>query len=186
MVRVKVLILNDRKLDVLELPKNIEGSFWITDDKNDNLIAVEALQNQWVFVSNQNYSIMNGKEAVSSLPLSVHTFYTLKSKTGLKTLYTMDDCDFSFKLYKIQDMNAIHIGLKDNNEIIYAEPLIQDQQIVLNYNQEKWSIHKSKEEWLYINQTRNYEEETFLKNGDEVFWYGLRFTVFQNYLLLNI
>ncbi len=182
---MKVLILNDRKLDVLELPKNIEGSFWITDDKNDNLIAVEALQNQWVFVSNQNYSIMNGKEAVSSLPLSVHTFYTLKSKTGLKTLYTMDDCDFSFKLYKIQDMNAIHIGLKDNNEIIYAEPLIQDQQIVLNYNQEKWSIHKSKEEWLYINQTRNYEEETFLKNGDEVFWYGLRFTVFQNYLLLN-
>ena len=57
---MKVVLFNDTRLQKLTLPKKIEGSFWLTDDLNNdnNIINIEAINDKWVLKGNQDAKII--------------------------------------------------------------------------------------------------------------------------------
>ena len=57
---MKVFVLNSKNLDVIDLPKKVEGIFWISDlDKKEiPAIMIEARKNDWVLKSNELFRVI--------------------------------------------------------------------------------------------------------------------------------
>ncbi len=68
---MKLILLNQTKLTKLELPRKIEGSFWVVDElnKNANIVNVEAEGNNWILKENSDAKIIFNGSYVPSLKL---------------------------------------------------------------------------------------------------------------------
>ena len=57
---MKVFVLNSKNLDVIDLPKKVEGIFWICDldKKGIPAIMIEARKNDWVLKSNELFQVI--------------------------------------------------------------------------------------------------------------------------------
>lgn len=184
---MKVFILNQKNLDVLDLPKDIEGSFWLLDmdQKNEKILGIEAKDNHWVSYSNSIYKLVKNDQEVSSLVLEDNKLYTLKGNKITKLFYTSRNYDISFRLYQCKNCTSIKIGRDASSHICFQSEMIKATYLTLQYESDKIYLLKNKEEWVYVNGIRSYGDRVLLHNGDELFWYGLRLVVFNQYLFVN-
>ena len=56
---MQLIIIKNNKLRYFFLPNKVFGNYWIKDDQNENLINIEAANNQWVLRSNDETKILN-------------------------------------------------------------------------------------------------------------------------------
>ena len=60
---MKIMLMDATKLVNLVLPREVFGNYWIVNDKKENLVSVQAIDNNWVLKSNSEVKVFrNGTE----------------------------------------------------------------------------------------------------------------------------
>ena len=73
------MLMDATKLVNLVLPKEVFGNYWIVNDKKENLVSVQAIENNWVLKSNSEVKVFRNGTAVEEALLEEEKFYTLKN-----------------------------------------------------------------------------------------------------------
>ena len=80
---MQITIIKKNKLNVFTLPEKISGNYWITDFENGkkiNLINIEATENGWNIISNNDaYIVDNNDVMIPYTILKDYNFYLLKN-----------------------------------------------------------------------------------------------------------
>ena len=192
---MQITIIKKNKLSLFILPDNINGSHWITDFENGkkiNLINVEATENGWNLISNQDaYVVDNNDTLVPYTILKNYNFYVLKKnyKNEKYYIYCSPVYDMTYKEIGIGANSKIMVGNTLNNEIVYNlngipnkafEIEKKDRYYYLTILDEKTSV--------YVNQNRVLSSKR-LEYGDIIFMFGLKIILMRkdshDYLLVN-
>lgn len=196
---MKVILEDGNKLITLKLTKDIVGNYWLANSKKDNLVNIEAVDNNWVLKSNVDTKIIkniNFKETDLLTNLNQLDSIILKDfinfylmETGSKKVYkvfVMPTYDYTISQFMI-DFNKysnISIGnsksslinckindfLKEQVNIIYKEGVLR----VIN-NNPKLN--------MYVNNI--IESDKVIFSGDIIFIDGIMFSIVGNILLIN-
>ena len=62
-----LLLLRNDYLSSMNLPENVQGQFWLKDNSNDlneEIVAIEGYNGQWVLKSNSRFRLCNGEDRV--------------------------------------------------------------------------------------------------------------------------
>lgn len=190
---MRISLLKDKKIDSILLPEKVFGNFWITDKDinglDKNLIAIEAKDNKWILVSNNEAYYTENNVMVPQVELVPRKFYNICKDNGKGwiTIYCENIQD-SFEYLDITDYIGNGIDIGSTNSFINYQ-LLKKQEIVLK--KEKNSVYAyimNPNEHFYINNIRC-TNKVQLKTGDMLFIYGLKvFLILSNskcYLALN-
>lgn len=190
---MKITIIEKEIIRNILLPEKIVGSYFITDfDDNGierNLISVDADNNNWKMMSNNEIFIYENNVMMPVVTLKEYNFYTLKNEVTKKSIliYVSPIHDKSFLMYSTSGLNEVTIGSGTNLNVVY--PLLDEicSKIVLNNNQFIITDNNSKF-GIYVNN-KKINKEKILEYGDIVFILGLKIIPikYQNtyYLIIN-
>ena len=109
---MKVAIIKTEKITYLNLPNNVYGNFWISEnDENgieQNLINIEGRNGKWVLVSNSDIFLQRSNSLVIEEELKTFTLYPIynKKKSELFYLYCLPYMDDNVLVYEITDYKA--------------------------------------------------------------------------------
>ena len=192
---MKVKLIGNKKLVTITLPQRIYGNYWITNEQNENLINIEAIDDKWVIKSNDEIKITKGEDFIDSLELIENHFYhfldvTKDIKYRVFVGETFDSqmllLDFNFK-----GENEFYIGNSSSKEdggkpnyISYENPDIYYNQLeVTNIGGIYHIKNLHPDVNVYVN---NYlVTDKYIKNGDVIFLEGLTFSIVGNTLMLG-
>lgn len=197
---MRVSLIKNTEIKDLILPKQITGSYWITDyDENGNeknLMNIEATEEGWKVVSNSDvFCILNDRK-ISSVLLKEYNFYPIKDKNddSLMLIYCSPVNDPTFKLYEINSLvDGITIGSDFRNDIVYTPEYISsvharislvglenEQQanmskLLIKTRDPKYNVKCNK--WgVYVNR-KKIDTEYILDNNDVIFIMGLKIVI---------
>ena len=176
---MRVSTIKAKKIDNLILPEKVEGSYWIsgtdTNGITKNLISIEAENNKWKLISNEEvYCTVNG-QVQPFVYLEVGRFYTILNEIGKETfLLYCSPVEMNYQCYDIQTelSSGITIGSNQNNTIIYQG--IDDVACKIQAMDNKIYVLDNKSRYgVYLNNIRvnNVAE---IKVGDIIFLAGLK------------
>lgn len=192
---MQLTIIKKNKLNTYNLPETVIGSQWITDFENGkklNLLNVEAENNKWKLISNDDtYVINNDGIMVPYVELKEYSLYLIRNnyKNENYYLYCSPIYDNTFRELGISELNKIRVGSKQNNDVCYKLGGIPDlafdiqkagNQYILNIMDTRTSV--------YVNKKR-VNQNIKIKYGDIIFMYGLKIILMRkngvDYLLVN-
>ena len=195
---MRVSLIKSEIVKDLILPKEITGSFWLTDfDENGNekkILNIEATQDGWVANSNNDvFCILNDKR-VDALILRDYNFYLLKDRndSSFMILYCSPVNDPKFQLYQVDSMvNGITIGSDNRADIFYSSEFVapfharisllsleanynpsMKNRLIIKEEDEKYKV-KSNRWGVYVNNKRVHKQQ-ILDNNDTIFIMGLK------------
>ena len=187
---MKIMLMDASKLVNLVLTKDVFGNYWIVNDRRENLVNVEAVENNWVLKSNSEVKVFRNGTAVDETLLEEEKFYTLKNVMQGESyviytcpVYDEDAFQLNINLSSANGMTSWYIGNNGGgnngpsfaNIISYEQPGIARNQIKLVYNNGQYTINNINPQIpMYINGLPC--EEANLKYGDTVFILGLKFS----------
>ena len=146
---MKIMLMDASKLVNLVLPKDVFGNYWIVNDRKDNLVNVEAVDNNWVLKSNSEVKVFRNGTAVEETLLEEEKFYTLKNVMQGESyviytcpVYDADAFQLIVNLNSTQGLTSWYIGNNGGanngpafaNIISYEQPGIARNQLKLTYN----------------------------------------------------
>ena len=80
---MKILLIKNNRLYSYILPKEVKDNYWITDidsfDNVRNLINVEAINGEWVLVSNYDTHIVDATTMYEKFAQAEYHFYSIKN-----------------------------------------------------------------------------------------------------------
>ena len=129
---MKVLLIKNNRLYSYMLPKEIKDNFWITDidsfDNDRNLINVEAINGEWVLVSNYDTHIIDAKSTYDRVTLLEYHFYSIKNdnEKTIYYLYAIPDVEKTYVSYSVSDNAILNIGKNTENDIVFDGILVSD------------------------------------------------------------
>ena len=195
---MRIILQDKNELLIVELPKEINGNYWVKDTNQQNLVNIVGKNNKWIISGNEEFKILKtydfkSNDAISNLnminDLELSDYlsfyiYELESKIVRKI--------FCFPTYEeliqlIVDINKIGelvIGNDSKNIINVNNPLISKNQITIKFSNNTCKvINNNLEMPMYINDLM--EEAKYVCNGDMVFVDGFVFSIIGNVLLIN-
>ena len=182
---MRVLLLNGNRITKLLLPEKIDGSFWLMDEDDNNVINVEDSNNRWVMKANDDTKILQNNNSIPSVELVCDNFYYIERNNNQAILYTENTRDNTIKYYGVQDGINLTVGKNQNNSIAYNNQYIQDNYITLNYTNNQWVINKSQNAIVYVNDYLLSDLTRKLSCGDSLFILGLRINVYNGIISIN-
>ena len=72
---MRVVLYSNKDKQTLELPVNIEGSFLLTDDNQNQICSINSEENNWVMSVNSNMNIIENGVPTSKKILSTDSIY---------------------------------------------------------------------------------------------------------------
>ena len=128
---MRVSLIKNNIIKDLILPNKITGSYWITDyDENgneENLINIEATDDGWKVVRNEDvFCILNDKK-ISSVLLREYNFYPIKNRNDntLMLIYCSPVNDQTYRFYEINSLvEGITIGNDSRCDISYNSEFV--------------------------------------------------------------
>ncbi len=196
---MKVMLMDATKLVNLILPTEVFGNYWIVNDKKENLVGVQAIDNNWVLKSNSEVKVFRNGTAVEEALLEEEKFYTLKNIL-LGESYVIYTCP-------IYDSNALQLrmnyamttestawyvgnnGAQDNgtnfpNIISYEQPGIARNQLKITYENGKYSVYNLNPAMpMYVNGLPC--ESADLRFGDNIFMLGFKLSIIKDIFYVN-
>ena len=175
---MRVSLIKKDKISNLLLPSTIKGNYWITDvDKlgnTKNLICIEASNNNWKLVGNEEVSILENNNIIPYTFLLEDKFYILKTALGDNLIiYCTKTFDLSFSFYDISAYKdkEITIGNNNSNTICFSSVNVIDKHAIIkcinnNYLIEPFGV-------VYKNDLL-ISSVVPLENGDTIFIMGLK------------
>ncbi len=185
---MRALILNEKQIDIVSLPKKVDGVFWLhADDEKEKVAVIEAHEGKWYLFGVNSYQIFEKSSYTPSCELCVDMMICLKSPVNqaTKNIFVLDDFDFTFHAYRCVNLLEFTMGKDEQCVATIRNPFICDNKIKLQWIDNNFYLLKDRDEYVYINFHRDSSSKILVKNGDEIFWYGIRVLLFQNYLFLN-
>ncbi len=190
---MRVSIIKDKKIKNIILPNKVFGNFWITDkDINGlekNLISIEAKDNQWLLVSNNEAFYMNDNMQQPYAVLEPDNFYTIiKNQDKSQIVLYCSNIAGNYQYLDINDYldSGITIG-KDNCIINYQ--ILSSQTAIIQREKEKIYFSNLNPENLIFKDNIYVDSKKELKIGETIFIYGLKcFMIIINnryYLAIN-
>lgn len=191
---MKIKLIGKNKLVSLTLPQRVYGNYWITNEEKENLINIEAINDNWVIKSNTEIKIVEDGLAIESVELEENHFYNFCDVTNEEKYRIFVGATYDSKMLTLDFVDdgdiAFTIGNSRKNEdgkpnyISYENESLHLNQILVERNR---GIYKVKnlfpEVKMYVN---NYvTNETYVKYGDVVFIEGLTFSFVGNLILLG-
>ena len=185
---MKVTLYSNKEKQTLELPVNIEGSFILTDNNQNQIVSINSENNDWVMSVSSGISIIqNGSPSMKTI-LSVNSFYYLKSNNSNVNSYiicTEPDYDESFKVFAAEQNSQITLGKDSNNNIVYNNPYINDKHIILQNDSTNFQLIIINNGLIALNNIILQKPQTALHSGDILTILGLKIIVVGNYLIIN-
>ena len=196
---MKIMLMDATKLINLVLPKEIFGNYWIINDEKENLVNVQAVDNNWVLKSNSEVKVFRNGTAVDEALLEYEKFYTLKNIL-LGDSYVIYTCPVydpnALQLYLSLDGTETHKewyignnGAQDNasnfpNIISYEQPGISKNQMKIVFNNGTYSIYNLNPAIpMYINGIPS--DGANLRYGDSIFMLGLKLSIIKDIFYIN-
>lgn len=183
---MKVVLFNDTRLQKLTLPKKIEGSFWLTDDLNNdnNIINIEAINGKWVLKGNQDAKIILNNSYVDKVELITNNIYFIEYSDKKLLLFAENVYDNTVKYYKV-DSNSTLVLSKQNGDINYNNSYIFDGYATLSNVNGIFQIEIKQGTVCYINNNLLIYTTKKLNYGDSIFILGLKITILKNMISIN-
>ena len=176
---MRVSIIKSNKIDSIILSNKVEGNYWISETDRDgikrNLISIEAENNKWKLVSNNEVFYIDKNNKVPFVYLEQNSFYLIRNDVEHKDFYIF--CINFENNFAYYDINAhlnsgFSIGTDDTCfinysilDIISCTVKLLDEKPIITDNHSKFGI--------YINNIRLKGSQE-LKNGDIIFIVGLK------------
>ena len=184
---MRLVFFNKNKLSKLSLPKNVDGSFWLTDEFNNdyNIINVEAENGKWILKSNIDTKIIVNNSYVQSLELSPNLCCLLEYDGQQMPLIVENKYDNSIKYYQLTENQTFTVGNTIGN-IIYSNNNIFNEYLTLTFfGNGVWKISIQQKSKVYINDIllRYYSKK--LNVGDVIYVYGLRIVLYNGLVSIN-
>ena len=197
---MRVSLIKNNIIKDLILPRKVSGSYWITDyDENgneENLVNIEATEEGWKVVSNEDvFCILNDKK-ISSVLLKEYSFYPIKNKTdnSFMLIYCSPINDQTYKFYEINSIvNGITIGNDSRCDISYNSELISEiharislvslendkdanlNKLIIKEYDPKNNVKATK--WGVYANNKKIKGTQILENNDVIFIMGLKIIV---------
>ena len=192
---MQITIIKKSRLTLFTLPEKIEGSYWITDFENGkkiNLINIEAENNTWKLISNQETFVIDQKEIlIPNVLLKENSFYVIKTliKNEIYYLYCSKTKDDTFKELGIDASSTIRIGSDHSCEISYDISTIPKKACEIKKQNNYYFVSILDEKAsVYVNKKRIMSTKR-LNYGDIIFIFGLKVILMRrdgrDYLLVN-
>lgn len=191
---MKVKLIGKTQLVNLILPQRIYGNYWITNENNENLINIEALENKWYIKSNDDVKIISNNEVIDSTELVQNHFYYFRDVESGEKYRVFVGETFDSKMLLLDFINngdnVFYIGNSTSSEggkpnyISYENEIVHYNQLeIVRQNGICKLTNLNPDVNVYVN---NYLTNTcYLKNGDVVFLEGLTFSIVGNTLMLG-
>ena len=185
---MKVVIYNNKEKKILELPINVEGSFTLADNNQNQIISINSSSNGWVMTAASGFSLMQNSQALPQTLLSEHSYYVLKSdndKLDNYIVYTEPDCDNSFKVFSVEKNMQISIGSDNTNDIIYNNPYLSPKHAIIQYDDTGFKLIVLNNGITFLNDIIMTKPQTVLHSSDIVMILGLKIIIAGDYLIIN-
>ena len=102
---MEIILLGNKTIHKLKLPSKIEGSFFLKEPiTNENLLNIDAIDNNWVLFSNEDTKIrdVNGNFITDS-KIRNADIYLINNNNKQNVIYCSDTFDDTVKLYKVNN-----------------------------------------------------------------------------------
>jgi len=192
---MQITVIKKNKLNIFTLPKSVNGNSWITDYENGrriNLVNIEATENGWQLVSNQNAYVIDKNEVmVPFVLLKDYSFYLLKNHYKNETyyIYCSPVYEKNYMELAFSKDKAIQIGSNKSMDICFSLAGVPEKSFQLEKRENSFLLtlldNKSA---VYVNHERVINTKTIFY-GDVVFTFGLKLIPMRkdniDYILVN-
>lgn len=184
---MRLILFNGNRLSKLVLPNKVEGSFWFTDELNNdnNIINIESSDNKWIMKKNDDVKIIFGNSYVDEVEILPNYFYFLEYNNKKMFLYSESVYDSTTNYYKIENNTRLILGKDTSCDILYDNAYIFNEYIVLDFINNNWVITIKPNSNVYINNSLLTKLNSKLNYGDTLFILGLRITIMNGILAIN-
>ncbi|WP_300079900.1 type VII secretion protein EssC [uncultured Thomasclavelia sp.] len=183
-----LLLLRNDYLSSMNLPDKVQGQFWLKDkgcDLNEEVVAVEGYNGEWLLKSNNNYRLCNGEDRVI---LKKNVIYKLENyrKEILFVFLEGKEYHVPFMKYRIPYKECcFSVGRKEDNIIVVNNPSISRHHFNLIYANGAWEITDlNSTNGTFVNQRKI--EYAKLKVGDVIYAMGLKIIIGIDFIAMNI
>ncbi len=196
---MKIMLMDATKLVNLILPKEIFGNYWIVNADKENLVGVQAIDNNWVLKSNSEVKVFRNGTAVDEALIENEKFYTLKNillgqSYVIYTCPVYDENSLQLRLNynNMENAAAWYIGnngSQDNasnfpNIISYEQPGIARNQLKITFNAGKFAVYNLNTALpMYVNGIPC--DSADLRHGDNIFMLGFKLTIINDIFYVN-
>ena len=179
---MRLYIQDQNSVLKFNLPAKIDGSMIFSFKSSsgiENVINVDAKDNNWVLKSNGNVNIIKDSNYILDEIVLKDYMYVPISVSGTNNflfvfcLPSIEEYKFN---YDITDKTEIIIGKDNTNNIVYKQGLMAEQHAILKLNNDVWYIMPASNQqniFIYVNNHR-VVSPTPLFCGDIIFMNGLR------------
>lgn len=179
---MKIAIINAERINYLNLPNNVFGNFWITENDEfgveQNLINIEARDNNWVLISNKDCYYESDNSLVIEVNLNNYNLYKIVNKKNntIFYLYCYPSYDENFLMYDITDYKNkdFKIGKSESCDLVYKLDLISDEYATIKLTDNGCFIVPTNNSLVFVNNVNSLITNKNLEFGDCIFIYGLR------------
>ncbi len=191
---MKIKLIGKKKIVSLTLPQRVYGNYWITNENNENLINIEAVDGNWMMKSNDEIKIVEDNSVIESTPIEENHFYHFLDEENNEKYRVFVGATYDSKMLALEftEQSALSFTIGNSaseeggraNYISYENPNVHYNQILIERDNAIYHLkNMSPDVNVYVN---NYlVEDTYLKYGDVVFCEGLSFSFVGNILLLG-
>ncbi len=179
-----VCLLKNNYISSIELPNKIQGQYWLKDEGDEDVIAIEGVGTNWIVQANKNALFLDGAK---SIVLENDIIYRLKDKDG-QPIYIYVEKEYKntyFLKYKLNSENiVITVGRNESNTICIKNNAVSSSHLKLFYKNKKWFIQDNKStNGTFVNNKRVNEGE--LNIGDVVYVLGTKIIIGNDFLSIN-
>lgn len=184
---MKIVLFAVGRLVEFVLPSQVFGTFSFDDkdEEDTKLINIESDNNEWFLYSTSEVKVLDNGNYTHKLKLIIGEFYTLEREGNKYLIYVTGICDDSFNNYKYNNKIKLVIGRGKDSNINYDINYIDNNLVTLSYINNNLTLQKSSNESVYINKRMVREQNTIVKYGDVINYYGLVIVIFNNIILIN-
>jgi len=175
---MRVSLIKPNKIQNIILPNKIEGSFWVTDndsnDMNQNLISIEAYNNQWKIVSNSDVFCVQNGQKMDSFIIEDYHFYSLHNRLNNSNLLIYcSPVETKYDYYDISAIISSEISIgNQGTTVIYN--VLGVKEAFVRVERDKLYIYDNGSKYgIYVNNSRVIGKKE-IKIGDVIFICGLK------------
>ena len=193
---MKLFVVDEEKITNFYLPEEISEMFLFSymgvTQRKENHISIESADNKWFLKSNGSVDAIDDSGiSISSVELSDFKDYKLKvvgedKPVTLFALPSKDNNSREISLYDISNVisiKEIKIGNSEQCQIYYNNPLLNNKDIKIVFENNNWYIISADDSFVYLNKTR--VNRAKLSMGDVIFTYGLNIIWMNNFFKIN-
>lgn len=184
-----IYILHKNEIFTFRLPKNVMGSYVLTDQDERgrirDLVNISAKDGKWIISSNDEVFLIYNNKNVENMQLQEYCFYNLQylRKENI-FLYVLPGNETNYKIFSIAEQTTLLFGNDSKCDAVFLSQNVGPKQFELKNNGGIWEYKNLNPNTpIYINKKRN--DSSYLYNFDNLFVMGLHIILLKNKILIS-